>query len=216
MADPLLNELLRRAAYGQAVEGLNTGFAPVPITFGPTGGTPQAGARGQMPMPQYMGGQMPMQQYMSGQQGPGGEMLQGMPGSGFGNPQTDILDEQGVPLTVADVIGQIANFGSLVMSPTSFGIQAMTGNLPGTAVKGMLTPVQTLSQEAITLAEQMGISVNDAQGLIDAMGLGGVQAATGMADIAESGAAGAGPSGDVGGIGGIGDVSEGSGGASPW
>ncbi len=158
--------------------------------------------------------QMPVPQYMGGQEGPGMEMPQGMPGGGFGNPQTGILDEQGVPLTLGDILGGIVNVGSMMMSPLAFGVQAMMGNMPGTAVKGMMTPVETINPAAITLAEQMGVSVNDAQGLIDAMGLQGVQAATGMADIAESGAAGA--SDDVGGIGGIGDVSPGSGGASPW
>jgi phage-related minor tail protein len=158
--------------------------------------------------------QMPVPQYMGGQEGPGMEMPQGMPGGGIGNPQTGILDSQGVPLTLGDILGGIVNVGSMMMSPLAFGVQAMMGNMPGTAVKGMMTPVETINPAAITLAEQMGVSVNDAQGLIDAMGLQGVQAATGMADIAESGAAGA--SDDVGGIGGIGDVSPGSGGASPW
>jgi hypothetical protein len=144
--------------------------------------------------------QMPVPQYMGGQEGPGMEMPQGMPGGGFGNPQTGILDSQGVPLTLGDILGGIVNVGSMMMSPLAFGVQAMMGNMPGTAVKGMMTPVETINPAAITLAEQMGVSVNDAQGLIDAMGLQGVQAATGMADIAESGAAGA--SDDVGGIGG--------------
>lgn len=180
---------------------LGSQYQYTPITFAPLLSlVPQRQEAPAAPAPTGLEAtaQMPVPQYMGEAQGPGGEMTQGMPGGGFGNPQTGILDAQGVPMTLGDVLGQIANFGSLMMSPFSFGMQALTGNLPGTTVKGMMTPVETINPAAITLAEQMGVSVNDAQGLIDAMGLGGVQAATGMADIAESGAAGAGPSGDGG------------------
>jgi phage-related minor tail protein len=196
---------------------LGSQYQYTPITFAPLLSlVPQRQEAPAAPAPTGLEAtaQMPVPQYMGGQEGPGMEMPQGMPGGGFGNPQTGILDEQGVPLTLGDILGGIVNVGSMMMSPLAFGVQAMMGNMPGTAVKGMMTPVETINPAAITLAEQMGVSVNDAQGLIDAMGLQGVQAATGMADIAESGAAGA--SDDVGGIGGIGDVSPGSGGASPW
>jgi hypothetical protein len=182
---------------------LGSQYQYTPITFAPLLSlVPPRPAPALAPAPTGLEAtaQMPVPQYTGGQEGPGMEMPQGMPGGGFGNPQTGILDAQGVPMTLGDILGGIVNIGSMMMSPLSFGVQAMMGNLPGTAVKGMMTPVETINPAAIALAEQLGVSVNDAQGLIDAMGLQGVQAATGMADIAESGAAGA--SDDVGGIGG--------------
>lgn len=141
---------------------------------------------------------MPVPQYMGEAQGPGMEMQQGMPGGSIGNPQTGILDAQGVPLTMGDVLGQIANLGSLMMNPLSFGIQAMTGNLPGTTVKGMMTPVETINPAAIALSQQMGIPASEAQGLID-MGIGFAANIEGQANVPGNNLGDVGFSGEPGG-----------------
>jgi len=177
---------------------------PAPAAPAPTG----LEATAQMPVPQYMGGQ----------EGPGMEMPQGMPGGGFGNPQTGILDSQGVPLTLGDILGGIVNIGSMMMSPLSFGVQAMTGNMPGTAVKGMMTPVETaqpVSASLIDMATALGITPEQAAAILGGEP-GGPSAEMSTVGMDAFGPGGTGGGGDVGGIGGIGDVSEGSGGASPW
>jgi hypothetical protein len=97
------------------------------------------------------------------------------PGGPFSNMQTGVLDPQGVPLTVADLIGMGVNVMSMLTSPvTTIGRAALTGQLPGTAVKGMLTPVEMASpmevspfvQEAAQLASRAGISFEDALNVI--------------------------------------------------
>jgi hypothetical protein len=197
---------------------LGSQYQYTPITFAPLLSlVPPRPAPAPAPAPTGLEAtaQMPVPQYTGGQEGPGMEMPQGMPGGGFGNPQTGILDAQGVPMTLGDILGGIVNIGSMMMSPLSFGVQAMMGNLPGTAVKGMMTPVETINPAAIALAEQLGVSVNTAQGLVD-LGYGSPGSTAEESTVGMDVFGPGGPSGDVGGIGGIGDVSEGSGGASPW
>jgi hypothetical protein len=194
---------------------LGSQYQYTPITFAPLLSlVPPRPAPAPAPAPTGLEAtaQMPVPQYMGGQEGPGGEMqpfFGPMVGDQpFGQVMSDI--GRGISMVsnpLPELISLITTGKTLMENMgLMFGSQQQQ---PAQQV-----PVVTLSPAAISLAEQMGVSVNDAQGLIDAMGLQGVQAATGMADIAESGAAGA--SDDVGGIGGIGDVSPGSGGASPW
>lgn len=190
MADPVLNEILRRAIYGQAVQAMSPGFAPQPITFAApgnqvptlqqTGGTPAGG----MPA-----GVMP------GQEGPGMPIgnepgVGGAPGGGFGFGSLggfgsgSIVGENAAigqapfglgPVTPADVIG----FGANLMAPLPVQIASMiaTGRGVGSNVKGALTPVETampVSVEAFGLAGQLGVSPEEAQSLITTLGLEGV------------------------------------------
>jgi hypothetical protein len=200
---------------------LGSQYQYTPITFAPLLSlVPQRQEAPAAPAPPGLEAtaQMPVPQYMGGQEGPGMEMPQGMPGGGFGNPQTGILDSQGVPLTLGDILGGIVNIGSMMMSPLSFGVQAMTGNMPGTAVKGMMTPVETaqpVSASLIDMATALGITPEQAAAILGGEP-GGPSAEMSTVGMDAFGPGGTGGGGDVGGIGGIGDVSEGSGGASPW
>jgi hypothetical protein len=200
---------------------LGSQYQYTPITFAPLLSlVPQRQAAPAAPAPTGLEAtaQMPVPQYMGGQEGPGMEMPQGMPGGGFGNPQTGILDSSNVPLTLGDILGGIVNVGSMMMSPLSFGVQAMMGNLPGTAVKGMMTPVETaqpVSASLIDMATALGITPEQAAAILggEPEGPSAEMSTVGMDAF---GPGGTGGGGDVGGIGGIGDVSPGSGGASPW
>jgi hypothetical protein len=195
---------------------LGSQYQYTPITFAPLLSlVPQRQEAPAAPAPTGLEAtaQMPVPQYMGEAQGPGGEMTQGMPGGGFGNPQTGILDSQGVPLTLGDILGGIVNIGSLMMSPFSFGMQALTGNLPGTTVKGMMTPVETINPAAIALAEQLGVSVNTAQGLVD-LGYGSPGSTAEESTVGMDVFGPGGPSGDIGDVGGIGGNTADSGAAT--
>jgi len=125
------------------------------------------------------------------------------PGTPMENPQTGILDSQGVPLTVGDLVGQVVNVGSMLTNPLGFALQAAAGKLPGTVVKGMMTPVVTINPQAIALAEMLGVSVNTAQGFLD-LGFGSPGSTTEQSTVGmdmfgpdgPGGAAGAGPGAD--------------------
>lgn len=138
---------------------------------------------------------------------------QGVP---FGNPQTGITDQQGVPLTVADLMGKGIDIISMLTNPIGFlAGTALTGKTTGQTVKGMMTPVTTatpvisMAEIASQFGQQHGISPAEAMAI-----LGGGS----HVEMSGTPAPGvdAGSIADVGDIGGIGDVSEGSGGASPW
>jgi hypothetical protein len=195
---------------------LGSQYQYTPITFAPLLSlVPQRQEAPAAPAPTGLEAtaQMPVPQNTGGQEGPGGEMQP------FSGP---MVGQQ----PFGQVMSDIGKGLSMVMNPLPNLISVITTGKTLMENMGLMfgqqqqqtqqAPVVTITDQAIALSQQMGIPASDAQSLIDPIGLGGAQAATGMADIAESGAAGAGPSGDVGGIGGIGDVSEGSGGASPW
>jgi hypothetical protein len=163
VADPFLNELLRRAVFGQAVQGLNTGFAPVPITFGPTGGTPQAGVRGQM----GGGGAQEIMADGSDFGAPGG-----FTGDGVNFNNEALAQTPFGPITPADIRGFFANLATPVA--INLASKLATGRTVGTALKASLTPVSeasiAMSPQAFDMAQQIGITPAEAQGLINAMG----------------------------------------------
>ena len=166
MADPLLNDILRRAVFAQAVQGLPTGFAPQPITFAPVAAP--AGAPG---MAGGMGGGM------SGVEvGPGMDAMGGGGGVGFGPIEgMQTFSTPFGPMTIADVIGMGVNL--LTPIPLQLGSMMLTGNTMGSQMKGALTPVSTatpISSQAIGLAEQIGVTPTEAQSLIATLGLEGV------------------------------------------
>jgi len=154
-------------------------------------------------------------QYVGGAEGPGMDAM----GGGMGGMGLTPIEGMGVistpfgPITQADIIGGFANM--LAPIPAQLLSLAMTGKSIGAQMKGALTPVSTaasISSQAFGLAEQLGVTPQEAQSLITTLGLEGMPAtgaATGVPDASLT-------AGDVGGIGGIGDVSEGSGGASPF
>ena len=200
MADPLLNEILRRAVFAQAVQGLPTGFAPQPITFAaPSNQVPTLQQTGGTPAGGMPAGVMP------GQEGPGMPIgdepgVGGAPGGGFGFGSLggfgsgSIVGENAAigqapfglgPVTPADVIG----FGANLMAPLSVQIASMiaTGRSVGGNVKGSLTPVATatpITLAAFEIAEQMGITPLEAQSLINSpVGLSMTEVAPATADI---------------------------------
>lgn len=168
MADPLLNDILRRAVFAQAVQGLPTGFAPQPITFAPaaTGAAPTAA-------PGMAGG---MGGGASGiETGPGMEAMGGG-GIGFGPIEgMQTINTPFGPLTIADVIGKGVDL--LTPIPLQLGSMMLTGKTVGSQMKGALTPVSTatpISSQAFGLAEQLGVTPAEAQSLIATLGLEGV------------------------------------------
>lgn len=168
MADPLLNDILRRAVFAQAVQGLPTGFAPQPITFAPaaTGAAPTA-APG---MAGGMGGGM-----SDVEVGPGMEAMGGG-GIGFGPIEgMQTINTPFGPLTIADIIGKGVDL--LTPIPLQLGSMMLTGKTVGSQMKGALTPVSTatpISSQAFGLAEQLGVTPAEAQSLIATLGLEGV------------------------------------------
>ena len=96
----------------------------------------------------------------------------GAPG-GFANFQTGIVDSQGVPLTVADVLGMMAQGLSFAMSPVTTTASMLMGRpTVGQQVKGFLTPVETASpvgsmaQAAANFASANNISFDDALAIL--------------------------------------------------
>lgn len=207
MADPLLNDILRRAVFAQAVQGLPTGFAPQPITFAPVAAP--AGAPGMAGgMAGGMGGGM------SGVEvGPGMDAMGGGGGVGFGPIEgMQTFSTPFGPMTIADVIGMGANL--LTPIPLQLGSMMLTGNTMGSQMKGALTPVSTatpISSQAFGLAEQIGVTPTEAQSLIATLGLEGVPV-TGPAASAAPATADIGVTGAEGGIGGSADSGAATGG----
>ncbi len=90
-----------------------------------------------------------------------------------GNPQTGVVDEAGVPLTVGDIIGRGVNVIGFLSNPLSFAAgYALTGRTMGQAVKGMMTPVETaqptisLAQIALDMAQQTGLTPSEAMSIL--------------------------------------------------
>lgn len=164
MADPLLNDILRRAVFAQAVQGLPTGFAPQPITFAPA-------AAGAAPTvaPGMGGGASGIET------GPGMEAMGGG-GIGFGPIEgMQTINTPFGPLTIADIIGKGVDL--LTPIPLQLGSMMLTGKTVGSQMKGALTPVSTatpISSQAFGLAEQLGVTPAEAQSLIATLGLEGV------------------------------------------
>lgn len=181
MADPMLNEILRRAVFAQAVQGLPTGFAPQPITFAPL--TQTAGAQ-----PRLGGGGFGAQDMVmaDGRDGgsPGGTF--GAAGySATGEPLTSFNTPFG-PITTGDIAGKLVD----VALPGLFTLasKAMTGRTPGQALKASMTPVSeasiAMSPAAFDLAQQIGITPAEAQGMINAMGGSGAVAGQDLGAVA--------------------------------
>jgi len=178
VADPLLNDILRRAVFAQAVQGLPTGFAPQPITFAPaaTGAAPTAA-------PAVTGG---MGGGASGiETGPGMEAMGGG-GIGFGPIEgMQTINTPFGPLTIADIIGKGVDL--LTPIPLQLGSMMLTGKTVGSQMKGALTPVSTatpISSQAFGLAEQLGVTPAEAQSLINSsVGLAMTEVAPATADI---------------------------------
>ena len=178
MADPVLNDILRRAVFAQAVQGLPTGFAPQPITFAPAaaGAAPTAA-------PGMAGG---MGGGASGiETGPGMEAMGGG-GIGFGPIEgMQTINTPFGPLTIADIIGKGVDL--LTPIPLQLGSMMLTGKTVGSQMKGALTPVSTatpISSQAFGLAEQLGVTPAEAQSLINSsVGLAMTEVAPATADI---------------------------------
>jgi hypothetical protein len=170
VADPLLNDILRRAVFAQAVQGLPTGFAPQPITFAPAaapaGAPSMAGG-----MARGMGGGM-----SDVEVGPGMDAMGGGGGVGFGPIEgMQTFSTPFGPMTIADVIGKGVDL--LAPMPLQLGSMMLTGKTMGSQMKGALTPVSTatpISSQAFGLAEQLGVTPAEAQSLIATLGLEGV------------------------------------------
>lgn len=173
MADPLLNEILRRAVFAQAVQGLPTGFAPQPITFAPAaaGAAPTAA-------PAVTGGMTTGADVGPGMDAMGGGTGGGGIGGGFGFGPIEGMQTINTPfgpLTIADIIGAGVNL--LTPIPLQLGSMMLTGKTVGSQMKGALTPVSTatpISSQAFGLAEQLGVTPAEAQSLIATLGLEGV------------------------------------------
>jgi hypothetical protein len=95
---------------------------------------------------------------------------QGVP---FGNPQTGITDQQGVPLTVADLMGKGIDIIAMLTNPIGFlAGTALTGKTTGQTVKGMMTPVTTatpvisMAEIASQFGQQHGISPAEAMAIL--------------------------------------------------
>jgi len=178
VADPLLNDILRRAVFAQAVQGLPTGFAPQPITFAPAaaGAAPAAAPA----VTGGMGGGA-----MGIETGPGMEAMGGG-GIGFGPIEgMQTFSTPFGPLTIADIIGKGVDL--LTPIPLQLGSMMLTGKTVGSQMKGALTPVSTatpISSQAFGLAEQIGITPAEAQSLINSsVGLAMTEVAPATADI---------------------------------
>ncbi len=170
MADPMLNEILRRAVFAQAVQGLPTGFAPQPITFAPLMQTTVA-------QPQPGGGGFGAQDMVmaDGRDGgsPGGTFgAAGYSATGNQFDNSQIANTPFGPITPADIAGFLANLVTPV--PAQLLSYAATGRTVGGNVKASLTPVSeasiAMSPAAFDLAQQIGITPAEAQGMINAMG----------------------------------------------
>jgi hypothetical protein len=198
---------------------LGSQYQYTPITFAPLLSlVPPRPAPAPAPAPTGMEAtaQMPVPQYMGGQEGPGGEM-QPFFGPMVGDqPFGQVMSDIGRGLSM--VMNPLPNLVSLTMFGKTVP-ELMTGMFGQQQQQTQQqAPVVTLSPAAIALAEQLGVSVNTAQGLVD-LGYGSPGSTAEESTVGMDVFGPGGPSGDigdVGGIGGIGDVSEGSGGASPW
>lgn len=171
MADPLLNDILRRAVFAQAVQGLPTGFAPQPITFAPAAaGTAPAAA------PAVTGGMTTGADVGPGMDAMGGGTGGGGGGFGFGPIEgMQTFSTPFGPLTIADVLGKGVDL--LTPIPLQLASLATKGTTIGSQMKGALTPVSTatpISSQAFGLAEQLGVTPAEAQSLIATLGLEGV------------------------------------------
>ena len=173
MADPLLNEILRRAVFAQAVQGLPTGFAPQPITFAPAAaGTAPAAA------PAVTGGMTTGADVGPGMDAMGGGTGGGGIGGGFGFGPIEGMQTFSTPfgpLTIADVLGKGVDL--LTPIPLQLASLATKGTTIGSQMKGALTPVSTatpISSQAFGLAEQLGVTPAEAQSFITELGLEGV------------------------------------------
>ena len=169
----MLNEILRRAVFAQAVQGLPTGFAPQPITFAPAaaGAAPTAA-------PAVTGGMTTGADVGPGMDAMGGGTGGGGIGGGFGFGPIEGMQTFSTPfgpLTIADIIGAGVNL--LTPIPLQLGSMMLTGKTVGSQMKGALTPVSTatpISSQAFGLAEQLGVTPAEAQSLIATLGLEGV------------------------------------------
>lgn len=183
MADPLLNEILRRAVFAQAVQGLPTGFAPQPITFAPAaaGAAPTAA-------PAVTGGMTTGADVGPGMDAMGGGTGGGGIGGGFGFGPIEGMQTFSTPfgpLTIADVLGKGVDL--LTPIPLQLASLATKGTTIGSQMKGALTPVETaapISSQAFGLAEQLGVTPAEAQSLINSsVGLAMTEVAPATADI---------------------------------
>ncbi len=99
-----------------------------------------------------------------------------MPGGGaggggitFSNPQTSFLDRQGVPMTVADLVGRGVDILSFMSNPLGYiAGRVLTGETMGQRVKGALTPVSTATPvtSIAAVANALGISMDQAESII--------------------------------------------------
>ena len=156
-------------------------------------------------------------QYVGGAEGPGMDAMGGAMGGAMGLTPIEgmgVISTPFGPITQADIIGGFANL--LAPIPAQLLSLATTGQSIGAQMKGALTPVSTaasISSQAFGLAEQLGVTPQEAQSLITTLGLEGMPAtgaATGVPDASLTGGSSlgidafgpGGPGGDVGGIGG--------------
>ena len=181
MADPLLNEILRRAVFAQAVQGLPTGFAPQPITFAPLAQQTPA-------MAMQAGGVAGAQDMVMADSRDGGSPGSTYGATGYsatGEPLTSFNTPFG-PITTGDIAGKLVD----VALPGLFTLasRAMTGRTPGQALKAAMTPVSeasiAMSPAAFDLAQQIGITPAEAQGMINAMGGSGAVAGQDLGAVA--------------------------------
>lgn len=180
---------------------------------------PKMGPRFSAPTPDTQRETAPTQGYVTGQEGPG---------MGMGPQEEAALD------------AAIAS-GAHGKSMTALN-QTLTNlvnkSTPMTLTKGLANLLSPLtasltgtSEQAVALADQLGVTPQQAQSMITTLGLEGVPVtgpATGIPDASLTGGSSIGidafgpggpggdVGGDVGGVGGIGDVGPGSGGESPW
>jgi len=193
-----LNAIVRSAGIAPGGAGMNAGgigdqlrrietLPPPPSAAPTTITTPavDATAQGVAPISAESGGYEPM---------PGG----GGGGITWNNPQTAILDRQGVPLTVADIVGRGVDLASFFSNPLGYVAgRLLTGETMGQQVKGMLTPVSTavpvtsMAEIATQFAQQQGISPSQAMAILE----GGSYAEMGGGD---SGSYGGGMAGETG------------------
>lgn len=200
---------------------LGSQYQYTPITFAPLLSlVPQRQEAPAAPAPTGLEAtaQMPVPQYMGGQEGPGGEMQP------FNGP---MVGEQSFGQVMSDIgkgLSMVMNPLSNLVSMATTGktmMELMTQAL-GQQQQQQQAPAPIITPEALALAGQMGITMAEAQGLID-MGIGFAANIEGQAnvpgnnlgDVGFSGPAGtsSGPS-DVGGnmglggseAGGLGDV----------
>jgi hypothetical protein len=170
---------------------------PAPAAPAPTG----MEATAQMPVPQYMGEA----------QGPGGEMQP------FSGPMVGELPFGQVMSDIGKGLSMVMNPLSNLVSLTMFGKtvpELMTGMFGQQQQQTQQqAPVVTLSPEAIALAQQLGVSVNTAQGLVD-LGYGSPGSTAEESTVGMDVFGPGGPSGDIGDVGGIGGNTADSGAAT--